>query len=260
MKSYSLRAWLLLLLPLCVAFTCSDHREPQPLRYRLKTVNYNGSYDTFYLTYDSNGRLTRYNYGPNRGAVQYDVSYDSLNRVKQLYFIDQGLNGNFSNGYIYNQHNQLSQVERYYLPVRIFYPLPQPSLASTYLYDYTSTGASTPARLTTRYTNYSLDQAYTFSGGNAIKVGDKEYTYDDKPNPYKGLFGLNLNFGLDPSYASNEPVSPFSPSQRFTDLGVKVYNQNNITTGAKLTYNSDGLVTKIVYDNGTFEEFTYEAY
>ncbi|CCH03469.1 hypothetical protein FAES_5470 [Fibrella aestuarina BUZ 2] len=265
MKAYSLRAWLLLLLPLCAAFTCSDHREPQPLRYRLKTVKYsvgpppNYTPQTFTLTYDSNGRIASYDYGSN--ATNWTVGYDNQNRVASIFFLDRGQNGNYFNAYTYNQQSQLTQVTRTRYPGRSTEPI-TPRLQSTYDLNYASTSATVPSKLITTYLdpNSSLEQIYTFSGGNAIQVGDKTYTYDNTPNPYKGLFGLNLYFSLDQGFGLPVPISPFRPSQRFTDLGVKVYNQNNITTDATLTYNSDGLVTKIDYNDGASEEFTYEAY
>lgn len=259
MKDYSLRSWLLLLLPLCVAFGCMDHRDPQPLRYRLKTIKYSVNLRTFTLTYDSTGRIASYNYGSN--ATNWTLGYDSQNRVRSIYFLDRGQNGNYTNLYTYNQQSQLTQVTRTRYPGRSTEPL-TPQLQSTYDLSYASTSATVPSKLITTYLNpnSSLEQIYTFSGGNAIQVGDKTYSYDNTPNPYRGLFGLNLYFSLDRGDGLPVPISPFAPSQLFTDLGVKVFNQNNITTDATLTYNSNGLVTKIAYNDGKFEEFTYESY
>ncbi len=109
-----------------------------------------------------------------------------------------------------------------------------------------------------------------FSGGNATAINGTSYTYDSSPNPYRGLFGFSsfdfFSSSLDAYTNFTDPITPylinrpFSISEGFSDSSVKVFNQNNRTTDAQLTYNSNGLVTKIVYKDGKSETFTYESY
>ncbi len=72
-------------------------------------------------------------------------------------------------------------------------------------------------------------------------VNGTTFTYDASPNPYKGLFGFNAFRSLSPDYSafSTDAIElnrPFNISENFSDSSVKVFNKNNRTTNAQLTY------------------------
>lgn len=266
-KTFLLRALLILSLPLAFAFSCEDHRQPKPDRFRLKSVTYNdpttsteyaalSPSSTFFLKYDAAGRLTGYDLGPNVNSSRWDLQY-SQNRVSTLnYFLEVSP---FSNTYTYTEQGQLSRIANYRLFNITGSRPPQLEYTFDFIYDGTNTLPSAKRITNELNTQNRVEETYTFANGNAVKINGQTINYDNTPNPYKGLFGLNTFLTLVP-YAFGQPFG-FSPfSARFADFSVKVFNQNNITNDAVLTYNANGLVSKIAYNDGRSEEFTYEQY
>ncbi|MBO0937199.1 hypothetical protein J2I47_11630 [Fibrella sp. HMF5335] len=273
MKQISLASYLLLLFILSTALTCTDHRDqPTPAaRFRVKTIAYTtlGNSKTpadgpFVLTYDSNGRLASYSTPDYTSRESFGTRAVHYTYPKTDYqFYADGLVervNNFAMSYYFDSQNRLIRMRlNAYQQDRVIYD---------FIYNGNSTTPS--SRITTRLDNNvvvgSRTENYSFTGSNATAIDGKSYTYDSSPNPYKGLFGFAAFSISSPDYTANFSGNinalnrPFDISERFSDSSVKVFNQNNRTTDAQLTYNSDGLVTKIVYNDGNSEEFTYETY
>ena len=276
MKHLSLLGWLLLVLVLGATLSCTDHLDQPALRFRLKTVTYSSTPPSSLSLSAINPTATRtLFYGDNNRLVSYrtegDIfAPDSLRSKRIDYkgdFVSK-LTGfvtrteYYNTYYTYDTQNRISRIE--YYTNRGFLSIRNLKVSYTFTYDGNSPfptgrignvfGSANPYQATSRF------QPYTFSGGNAKTINGQTYTYDTNPNPYKGLFGF--------SYFDNATSTPddfnfnrdFSISEEFSDSSVKVFNQNNCTTDAQLTYNSNGLVTKIVYKDGKSEAFTYESY
>ncbi|MBO0936817.1 hypothetical protein J2I47_09705 [Fibrella sp. HMF5335] len=278
MRHLSLLGWLSLVFVLSTALTCTDHRDQPAPRFRLKTVTYNQSglsSNPYTLVYSENNQLMAYasSSGPidfNNTRLAKQLSY-SDNGVRQLVgFIDK-----INYYYVTYSYDLMKRVIR----MSVYLAGSRPTrLLSTEDFTYDGSSTMPSSRLATTYSadgNMAVakrTETYTFSGGNATSIDGNSYTYDTSPNPYKGLFGFsyftyssydsytyydNSGAGNVIGYGINRP---FSVSEEFSDSSVKVFNQNNRTTDAQLTYNSDGLVTKIVYKDGKSEVFTYESY
>lgn len=266
MKQISLFAWLSLLVIFSTALTCTAHPDvPPTVRFRVKMVNYvkPGGFTedgVYTLSYDGNGRLSTF--VNERDAINSTrrtlVTYYPNNEVS----ISTSKNGSpaFSYGlfYYFDAQSRLIRM-RHFL---------SPNIKVVYDFVYNGNSLTPSSRLTTRYESGvptgSKTETYTYAGANATTINGTSYTYDSSPNPYKGLFGFNAFSTLSPDYSFNlnnlALNRPFNISERCSDSSVKVFNQNNRTTNAQLTYNSDGLVTKIAYTDGNSEEFTYETY
>jgi hypothetical protein len=267
MKQISLFGYLSLLFILTTALTCTDHRDqPAPAsRFRVKTINYakpggGGFQDGPYvLSYYSNGLLASYSNGGelDQRFRNVFVASDGSHAVSTGKYITLSITVGMY--YYFDAQNRVTQIK--------LYKYPEFKLTYDYTYDGNSTTPS--SRTTTRLENgVSIGNktgTYMFAGGNATMVNSTTFTYDASPNPYKGLFGFNAFGNLSPDYNafSTDAMGlnrPFNISENFSDSSVKVFNQNNCTNSAQLTYNSDGLVTKIAYTDGRSEEFTYETY
>jgi hypothetical protein len=269
MKHLSLFGWLSLLFILSTAFTCADHRDqPAPaLRFRVKTVNYvkaggrsvqDGPY---VFSYYSNGLLASFS---NEGSFEQ--------RFRNVFVFSDGTHAVSTGKYLsisvtvgmyyyFDAQNRIIQIK--------LYSSPEYKLTHDFMYDGSNTIPS--SRITTRIENGvsigSKTETYMFAGGNATMINGTSFSYDASPNPYKGLFGFNAFDNLSPDFhvfANSTDLRalnrPFNVSENFSDSSVKVFNQNNRTTDAQLSYNSDRLVTKILYKDGNAEEFTYETY
>lgn len=262
MKHYSLFGWLLLL-PLFVSIISCDHRDPAP-RFRVKTIttslDYTRDYVSVYkLTYNASGQLETYTNEPYP-ANQYIpytrkiTGYTSEGLIKSVEGIDSRFNV-FGQSYVYDAQKRLIQINY------------ESVYESVVVYDFAYDGASTtPSSKTTTKYNLNMNaklatrtETYTFTGGNATVIDGKSYTYDSTPNPYFGLVGFSTFLSIAPDNRS-DVNRPFSISEGFSSSSVKAFNRNNRTNDAQLTYNSDGLVTKIAYNDGRVEEFTYESY
>ncbi|XWW46737.1 hypothetical protein JYG30_04565 [Fibrella sp. USSR17] len=270
MKHFSLASWLLLLTTLCTALTCSDHREGTAPRFRVKTISYSDAQikpfgdAQFTLSYNNENQLSGFTIDKETNpAYQPMVNYASgrisyvTSRISRLIF--SGLR------YYYDSQNRL---------VRLVMNLQATDGGNRISYDFVYDGTNTvpSSRIATSYTGTNGNEvstgtrteSYTFAGGNATSINGTSYTYDTTPNPYRGLFGFNEYLSLTPDFYLGAPADylnrPYKISERFSGSSVKVFNQNNRTTDAQLTYNSDNLVTKIVYKDGNIEEFTYETY
>ncbi|MBO0931089.1 hypothetical protein [Fibrella aquatilis] len=266
MKHLSLFGWLSLVFIFSAALTCNDHRDQPAPRFRLKTVNYVKPNDAgavqnglYILSYDSNGRLLSFS-NERFLTLRFktaSITYDANDRINSSYryltptaipILD----------YSFDNQNRPTRIRLNY--------------GSDYkvVYDFTYAGNSTTpsSRTTTRIENGTpigtKTETYTFVGNNATTINGNAHTYDSSPNPYKGLFGFNAIEYLSPDYFSSGSITelnrPFNISENFSDSSVKIFNQNNRTTNAQLTYGSNGLVTKITYTDGNSEEFTYETY
>ena len=273
MKHLSLLGWLSLVFILSTALTCTDHRDQPTPQFRLKTVTFNKPGESnvpYVLTYDSGNRLISFFADGNAGlGNSYRPSEHSFtdNRIRQLVTYESKLVYYYV-FYSYDSQGRTTRLSVYYTGT---------GLGSTnvlvLIQDFTYLGSSIfPAsRLSTQYklgsdiAVASKTETYIFSGGNATSINGVPYTYDSTPNPYRGLFGFTPYYFYSPDTSGffsgvGGLNRPFSISDPFTDSSVKVFNQNNRTTDAQLTYNSDGLVTKIVYKDGKSEAFTYESY
>lgn len=272
MKQIPLLGYLSLLFILSTALTCTGHRDlPHAARFRVKTVKSSQVNFTHVLTYDSTGRLASYT-GPRSdsfadGSTSYDYrrygqaggKYDFRTIRSPTKFQATVLY------YKFDDQRRLIQV-RYIDTVNGGGGV---GLVLLYDYIYTDNNTFPLSRITTRFVDNgntivgSKTEIYSFAGGNATTVDGKLFTYDTSPNPYKGLLGFNEWYYSSPDFSTDSDVTslnrPFIISERFSDSSVKIFNQNNRTTNAQLTYNSDGLVTKILYDDGRSEEFTYET-
>ena len=287
MKHLSLFGWLSLVFILSTALTCTDHRDqPTPTpQFRLKTVTFNGpgeSRPPYILTYDSGNRLISFSAKSFGGPAGYSNSlfpsqHDFRdNRIRQLVMLESKLTYYYVL-YAYDSQGRTTKLSVYYTGTGSSTNL----LVLTQEFTYLGSSLFPASRLSTQY-YYGDDkpvasktETYVFSGGNATSVNGVPYTYDSTPNPYRGLFGFtpyyyyspdtSVSIEYDPVTGVGKPTSyglnrPSSISDPFTDSSVKVFNQNNRTTDAQLTYNSDGLATKIVYKDGTSEAYTYEKY
>jgi hypothetical protein len=259
MKQISLLGYLSLLFILTTALTCTDHRDvPPAARFRVKTVKYSETKFVHTLTYDNLGRLVSYT-GPTSDSfvdgstfVGYSGTSDSY--VIGILKLESRFSSSSSAKNIFDNQGRISQMKVY----RYYGSRPYPG-DSTLNYTYTYSGNNTTpiARTRIRFIDgvifANTSETYSFTGGNATTINGRTYTYDTAPNPYKGLYGF---------IPYPELISPdaFNVSDRFSDSSVKIFNQNNCTNSAQLTYNSDGLVTKIAYTDGRSEEFTYETY
>ncbi|MBO0936819.1 hypothetical protein J2I47_09715 [Fibrella sp. HMF5335] len=286
MKHLSLLGWLSLVFVLSTALTCTDHRDQPAPRFRLKTVTFNKPGESnlpYVLTYDSGNRLTSFfnkNGDGNTGlgnSFRPSLHAFTGNLIQQVVMFESKLTYYYVL-YSYDSQGRTTKLRVYYTGTGSNFNL----LSLTQDFTYEGNSTLPASRLSTQYYIYgdgkpvaSKTETYVFSGGNATSINGVPYTYDSNPNPYKGLFGFTPYYSYSPdtyvsieydpvtgvgkptSYGLNRPVSISDP---FTDSSVKVFNQNNRTTDAQLTYNSDGLVTKIVYKDGKSEVFTYEPY
>lgn len=271
-----LRYLLLVLLPALSLLSC-DHRVVDPSTaahplgpFRLRYVTYNGrtmngftsDSRTFSLAYDSNGVLISYGYAykalPN--SIYYRAvvfERDAQGRVTKLTDGFQSLVYSYSG----NRISQVSTIAR--IENLNDYTKSKDSLVRRYGYVYTSQQGLLPARrgyLESQLGINNAEEGYTFVNGNAVTINQTNYTYDDKPNPYYGMVGFNAFDPFDSNPQLERPAgTPFDNSDKFADIQVKVFNRNNITNNTKqITYNADGLVTRIEYTNGNTEEFVYK--
>jgi hypothetical protein len=274
MKHLSLLGWLSLVFILSTALTCTDHRDlPPAARFRVKTVTYfygipYQSSRTISLTYGDNGKISNYS-GPSDSFLPEALKSERVSYTNNLVSRLTVFTGKFTyyyTTYSYDSQDRLSQMNYFY----------NAEVKPRLVHDFTYNGNSMQptSRIATVISSTdgtvlaSKTETYTFSGGNATSINGNSYTYDTSPNPYKGLLGFSA-WGTyitspDAYYDSSTNTygvdRPFAASEPFSDSSVKVFNQNNRTTDAQLTYNSDGLVTKIVYKDGKSEAFTYESY
>lgn len=259
MKHISLFGYLSLLFILSTALTCTDHRDvPPAARFRVKTIKFSETNFAHVLTYNNLGRLVSYT-GPTSdsfvdGSTAIDYSGISSGYIGGVFRLEARFSSSSSAKYTFDNQNRISQIR--------VYKYPGSSSSSTdstlsYTFMYSGNNTTPTARTRIRFNNgvilSTTSETYSFTGSNAMTINGGTYTYDTAPNPYKGLYGF-IPF--------TELVSPtyFGASDRFSDSSVKIFNQNNCTTNAQLTYNSDGLVTKIAYTDGRSEQFTYETY
>ncbi|MBO0930809.1 hypothetical protein [Fibrella aquatilis] len=268
MKNFSLFGWLLLLTILCTAITCADHRDQPALRYRLKTVAhtyplpdpYTPYTREFTLIYNAKGQLESYIRPGNR---QYSPVYENGRISSVTIKVDDFVF--HTTRYKYDAQGRVSSITLYVDKIKT---KSEDKVVSIYNYEGNNTLPS--SQTVTRFENMisigSRTETYAFAGGNATTINGTSYSYDNTPNPYRGLLGFSIYYSLSNDYESpsdgtaNALNRPFNIGEAFADQSVKVFNQNNRTTGAQLTYNSNGLVSKIAYDNGNIEEFTYETY
>ncbi|MBO0936818.1 hypothetical protein J2I47_09710 [Fibrella sp. HMF5335] len=269
MKHLSLLGWLSLVFVLSTALTCTDHRDQPAPRFRLKTITYNRPGESnvpYVLTYDDNNRLISFFADGNVGFMNsYRPSQHRFkdNRIDQVVMFDNRLRYYYVL-YSYDSQGRTTKLSVYQTDNGNGYAN---LLVLTEEFTYQGSSIFPTSRLATknRYgtivVEASKTETYVFNGGNATSIDGVPYTYDSNPNPYRGLFGFTSYF-----YSSLDATGvvglnrPFNISEPFSDSSVKVFNQNNCTTDAQLTYNSDGLVTKIVYKDGKSEVFTYESY
>ena len=283
MNHFSLLGRLLLVLFITTVLSCTDHRDVPALRFRVKTIQYNNPANPsslpIILLYSENNLLMAYatymgspvDFNNNRVARQLSYTNDGVRQLNTFYSQIFSYQVNYN----YDSMKRVTNISTYGYIHNVYTAF----LTEDFTYDGTSTLPS--SRQAAYYGDGSngdggsvavakKTERYTFSGGNATSIDGNSYTYDTSPNPYKGLFGFTSfersspdaftyrdNSGNFTGYGINRP---FSISEEFSDSSVKVFNQNNRTTDAQLTYNSDGLVTKIVYKDGTSEAFTYEKY
>lgn len=261
MKNYSFFSWLLVL-PLFISIVSCDHRDVAP-RFRVKTIAYSvvaGGKHTFTLTYDSTGRLIRHIFRPWSAGAIFAADGKFINYTETAL----GVNGMDDKINTYTQYYYYDSMKRV-AKTNYFWSLNINRSLVTNDFTYNGTSTVPASKLITRGERYdpfaktTRPETYVFTGGNATTIDGVNYTYDNTPNPYRGLFGFSAFNEIAPDF--ERPLNrPFKISERFSDTSVKVFNQNNRTNDAQLTYNSDGLVTKIAYNDGEIEEFTYESY
>lgn len=268
MKHLSLFGCLSLLFILSTAFTCTDHRDlPPAARFRVKTINYTTTGDSsasalFNLLYGADGRLAsvRSDLYSGRDAGRRDVIYNSNSNIDAQIFTAWSESKVTVYFMLYNIDKQNRVTRMSFTDASL--------LRSFYTYDFTYNGTGTMplSRTITEFSrgtpSESKTENYTFINGNAAVINGISYAYDTSPNPYKGLVGFSSFLFVSPDFNFGFSLlnRPFSISERFSDSSVKAFNQNNRTTNAQLTYNSNGLVTRIAYTDGNSEEFTYETY
>ena len=95
---------------------------------------------------------------------------------------------------------------------------------------------------------------YSFNAGNLVSIQStvgpnqtETYTFDDKPNPFFGLFGPDIT-----------PVRQHSRNN-VTGVTIKFAQGNVQTYSVVYEYNSGGLPVSAKFSNGTIR-FEYEAY
>ena len=259
MKNLSLFGCLSLLFILSTALTCTDHRDlPPAARFRVKTIKFSETNFVHALTYDNLGRLASYT-GPRSDSFvdgSTTVGYGGTSDRYEIGIVklESRFSSSSSAKHTFDNQRRISQMKVY----RYYGSRPYPG-DSTLSYTFTYSGNNTTPTTRTRMTFdngvlfSTTSETYSFTGGNATTINGRTYTYDTAPNPYKGLYGF-IPF---PELSS---PNAFNVSDRFSDSSVKIFNQNNCTNSAQLTYNNDGLVTKIAYTDGRSEEFTYETY
>ncbi|CCH02233.1 hypothetical protein FAES_4233 [Fibrella aestuarina BUZ 2] len=264
----TLRLLWAVLLPASLLLSC-DHRldDPNPLgAFRLKSVNYNArtvgnnTYPatTYTLTYDATGRFSGFTtVNDTYRAVRYDSD-----RVLQFSKVVNDQVPDFK-PFVYGryEYDAAGRLTTNRVGFDSFSPYGLFIRLLGVEFTYSGSSLLPVSRLDGSTT--VPDETYVFNGENAVAINGTTYAYDDKPNPYRGLVGFNLQalyYGNSLVSSANPfNTAPFDNSAYFSDTQVKLFNRNNITNNTKqITYNADGLVMRIEYTNGNVEEFTYE--
>ncbi|AKD54591.1 hypothetical protein [Spirosoma radiotolerans] len=273
---------LLLLSLLITVASCNDHRLPSPtgqqfriIKSRTMGADSSTSIIAGFYTYDSNGRLVKYTEGnekwPTNSAFPDSsrilISYDAQGRVQTTTreawisvssaSLPPPLNRlwrpNLRANFTYDLAGYITEVKQYLI---LNDRAQTPSLFQDIKIEYD--GTELPVKLTT--INWDpvtsnaqplsqLVEQYIYNEGNIIEVARSEnggpaltvrYQYDDKPNPFYGLVGLVI---------TNGPL-------------FNLVNRNNVITANKqYSYNSVGLMTKVVGGDPYSEQtYGFEAY
>ncbi|CCH02234.1 hypothetical protein FAES_4234 [Fibrella aestuarina BUZ 2] len=276
----TIRLFWVALLPLSLLLSCDHRLDPSPLgQFRLKSVSYNArtvngiprQQRGYQLTYNSKGSVISYTFSYTQGNglffQQYRVERDAQDRPVQVVTdLSNSFLGEFMT-YTHSPDAPVSQITTWNRGIDPTDPTKRTDqVLRRYGYVYTAQqGVLVPQPVRRGYLESQLtinnaQEDYTFVNGNAVTINGTPYTYDDKPNPYYGLLGFNgfTTFSENPQLA-RPANTPFDNSDYFADIQVKLFNRNNITNNTKqITYNADGLVTRIEYTNGNVEEFIYE--
>lgn len=248
--------WLSALALFVTLTSCIDHRVPATQQYRIKQVR------TTYVDANATGTTTTYNYDGSGRLVSYvgyygnptlpndstSINYDAQGRIATIVHAGWSAykkiwNPSVSYSYEYDVSGNISTVNEYFINV-----LPtSPSLVKKFQLAYD--GTKFPVKVTSDFWDiggFKLGQSveqYTYAGGNIVKVeksgnqsanGTSTFQYDDKPNPYYGLI-------------TGEP-------------DIRIFSKNNaVTSDKQYTYDSNGLLTKVVTTTAT-TEYEYETY
>ncbi|MEZ0483536.1 hypothetical protein [Fibrella aquatica] len=246
-------------------------KEPEKTEksYRIKRIVYEGNWATgatTEFTYGSNGKVSQATYtghDSGRGAPKGLFSYNGSNRLAtydyQYPYVDsQGLKGERT---VFSYSPQASGPGQPMVEI-LFAQTDFAKSDGTYqlLKHTTSTlvnGTVNTVRTeaTTTASTATTDQ-YTIESGNLMGIraltGPDQYetfTFDDKPNPFFGLFGPDVT-----------PVRRYSRNN-VTEATVRYSSGSVRTYTISYTYNEQGLPIVAQTDNTSSRIlFEYEAY
>ncbi|WP_266366838.1 hypothetical protein [Tellurirhabdus rosea] len=231
--------------------SCQDHGVPTQPQHGLRVVQFQLSagrnlvFDDFF--YDAQKRLARHvSFNPVTGRV-LDTRlfyYDGNNRLVRIESLDENQIADERTLITYNTAGLPQTVAFYSLTAGS----QTANLNSTHEYSYSSTGQMTGYTSRSASGDQRTEYQYTYTGKNITKITATEYragqstpvstletvyTFDDKYNPYKTLFGNNLT----------------APYLQINENNILQISQNNSTIERTLTYNSEGLPTRFFTPN-----------
>lgn len=252
-------------------FACTDHRQsnPSPARLRLKTVTTGASAKTY--SYDSQNRLTTIS--RSDGSLGLFVYGDP-----EMKYVDREEDKNFTYYIDYPVASDQTKGEATQLPLGLgnssFVGRVAPLFGSKFSPDKIQPyrlvsyqiGDDKKLKSVTRVPVQSSNQiatdTYGYTGENITDgrftqaagrfITSVTYSYDDKANPFFGLF--------DPGISETQRYS----RNNFTLSTVTVPVISNPATSYTYEYNQQGLPTKVTTKDNSGNDvvtlYTYESY
>lgn len=284
-----LRTSLVVLLLTTVLISCYDHAPLASQRLRLKkSVEHFGGEATLTteFTYDASGRPLKqqsYSYPASPTSDNfYSFNYDAQNRVSfttgryhfpfYVPFEEPQPNGYHGN-YEYDEAGRVKKINFLFT----YSNSPTVKLFRVWTFEYNA--MNQVINLIQNDFNFvpgasvDYEKRFTYQNGNIVQMDQLIYaagtkditnrtrvlvTYDDKPNPYYGMSGLNVPTLL--MFSRNHYTS-YTIQQVSNDGSVVEFESKSIH---ETTYNERGIITKWRGNAGSFGPTTityeYESY